>query len=297
MCSECGEDHEPVCFFCGVDCYGNCEDQDTCPSCWTGKNDPMGLFMDEFDEEAHFECMEEECLCGCHDDDRDEMGLRYEHGVLKNDEDDPPYIRKGTFPFLKLPGEIREKVYGYAFLQDGTRREIESTNHRGTIHTALLGTCRQVYKEAGHLPLSLNKLNFPSALYALDFLGFIMVPTQKTLVTAIHIEFYFHEFNSPTWSLLLRQLAKLPITQLSLTIKGGYAKEALLGHQCFSNRLAAYMKGLKSFDVTLGSGLITKKIKVRSFPFAYASPRLVIVLWPFHAYIRCCIIILPGPCP
>jgi len=259
MCSECGDD-QPVCSFCGDACYGSCGDLDTCPSCWTYKHDPIE--MDIYDEEAMEDCMDAQCLCHCHDDVHAECGMRYEHGVWKDEETDgPPFEREGVFPFLKLPGELREKIYGFAFLQDGNQRRFPDTYHRGTIHTALLRTCRQVHEESGNLPLSLNTLKFPSALFALNFLGFSLLPNQRHLMTRIHIEFFYHEFSSASWELLLRQLAKMPITHLGLTIKGGCWKESFLGHTCFASRFAAMMKGVKTLEVTLGSCKITKAIK------------------------------------
>lgn len=208
------------------------------------------------------ECIEENCLCGCHGETYAGLGIRSEHGALWNVNDvDYDFVREGVFPFLTLPGEIRDKIYGFAFLQDGNRRDFESQHHRGTIHTALLGTCRQVYKEAGHLPLSLNTINFSSALYGLEFLGFSLVPSRKELVTSVHMESYHNDFLDPGWQLLIKHLAKMPITHLGLTIKGGYTKEALLGYKHFSNCFAAVMKGLKSLDVILSSGLIGNKVK------------------------------------
>lgn len=220
--------------------------------------------MDHYDDEGMDmdDCMEESCRCECHDEMYADMGMRFEHSVLWNEDDEGyNYVREGVFPFLKLPGEIRDKIYGLAFLQDGNRRDLPNKHHRGTIHTALLGTCRQIYNEAGHLPLSLNTVNFSSALYGLDFLGFSLVPSRKELVTSVHIEFYYPEFSTTSWQLLIKHLAKMPITHFGLTIKGGYTKEAFLGHKCFANRFAAVMKGIKSFEVILSSGLIGKKAK------------------------------------
>ncbi len=208
------------------------------------------------------DCMEEVCQCECHDDEYADLGMRYEHGAVWTvDDDGHNYVRQGIFPFLKLPGEIRERIYGYAFLQDGNRRDMPKQYHRGTIHTALLGTCRQVWLEAGHLPFTLNTINFSSAVYGLDFLGFSLVPRRRELVTSVHVEFYYPEFSTTSWQLLIKRLAKMPITHFALTIKGGYTKEAFLGHKCFANCFAAAMKGIKTFDVILGSGLIGKKAK------------------------------------
>lgn len=164
--------------------------------------------------------MEEECACNCHEDVWEDLGYRFEAGVQKYVyEDGPPYKREGRFPFLKLPGEIREKIYGYSFLQNGKQRKC--TSHRGSIHTALLGTCRQIYKEAHHLPLTINKLCFASPLFAHDFLGFLLAPTQRDLMTSMHIEFHMREFVDLSWLPLMRELVKMPITHLTLTVKGG----------------------------------------------------------------------------
>ena len=223
------------------------------------QSEPMAMDLD-YDEDAHEECMDEDCTCECHDDFYEEIGVRFEAGVRKFEEEDgPPFIRKGVFPFLKLAGELREKIYSFAFLQDGNRRN--SQYHRGTIHTALLRTCRQVYKEAANLPLTLNTLNFKTALWGLNYLGFFLKPGQHDLVTSVHIEFPYYEFSTLSWELLFRQLSKLPIAHLGLTIKGRYGKETFLGHTCFINRFTAYLKDVKSFDVVLGSASITKKVK------------------------------------
>ena len=186
------------------------------------------------------------------------MGYRFEAGVLFED-DGPLYKRRGIFPFLDLPGEIREQIYGFSFLQDGKQRKAAS--HRGSIHTALLGTCRQIYNEARHLPLTINTL----CLSANEFLGFSLAPTQKDLVTSIHIEvnmMYFQKDSS--WELLMRELAKMPISHLGLTVKGGVRKEEIkeeiLGHTGFTNSFKV-LKGLKTFDLILGSAFIKAKDK------------------------------------
>ena len=257
MCSECGND-VPTCSFCGVSCFGDCSDPDSCPSCWMDQNDPMEMAM-EFDEDALEECMNSDCRCVCHDDFYEDVGVRLEAGVHFSEEEDPPFVREGVFPFLELAGELREKIYGYAFLQDGNRRKSEY--HRGTIHTALLRTCRQIYKEAANLPLTLNTLNFKSALMGLNYLGFFLNPGQHNLITSIHVEFPYYEFSNLSWELLFRQLSKLPISHLSLTIKGPCSKEMFLGHSCFISRFEQHLKDVKSFDVVLGSASITKKVK------------------------------------
>ena len=259
MCSECGDLHEPLCSYCGESCYGRCSDPDACPSCWSPGNDPLDFDEDEFLGDAFGECLTDECICQCHEDFFEDEGWRVEAGVLKKEEvHGLPYVREGVFPFFKLPGEIREKIYGYAFLQDGKQRKC--ANHRGTIHTGLLGTCRQVYNEARHLPLKINKLCFDSPVFAHDFLGFLLAPSQRDLVTGMHIEFYIGDFSNSTWSLLLRELTKLPITHLGLTVKGRFPKEIVSEHACFTNRFKV-LKSLKTFDLILTPSAISKADK------------------------------------
>lgn len=203
--------------------------------------------------------MDEHCACNCHEDHREDLGYRFEAGVLKSDEEHGcPYEREGVFPFLKLPGEIRERIYGFSFLQDGEQRK--SASHRGSIHTALLATCRQIYREARYLPLTINKLCFGSPLLAHDFLGFLLAPTQRDLVTSMHIEFPMRDFSNSSWQLLMRELIKMPINHLGLTIKGGFTKEHVSGHTCLTNRFKV-LKGLKTFDLTLASAFIKDQDK------------------------------------
>lgn len=256
MCSECGEPHEPLCSYCGESCYGQCDDPDVCPSCWSPTNNP-----DVFDEDEHFgeafdECIDKKCICDCHLEFFEDEGWWVEAGVLRmEDNHGRRYEREGVFPFLKLPGEIRDKIYGYAFLQDGKQRKCAS--HRGTIHTALLGTCRQVYREASSLPLTINQLCFDSPTFAHDFLGFLLAPTQRDLVTGMHIEFYIGDFSNSSWTLLMRELTKMAITHLGLTVKGKYPKEAVSEHVCFTNRFKV-LKSLKTFDLILTPSSISK---------------------------------------
>ncbi|KAK4696366.1 hypothetical protein P7C71_g1534, partial [Lecanoromycetidae sp. Uapishka_2] len=118
------------------------------------------------------------------------MGIRFEAGVQYYEDDGPPFERKGVFPFMELPGEIREKIYGYTFLQEGLQRQHPSTKHRGFIHTNLLRTVS----------------------------------------------------DSP-----------------SLTIKGGTVKESF-DHTCWI-KMYKVLKQLKTFDLTIASGLMTEKHK------------------------------------
>lgn len=258
MCSDCEED-EPVCFYCGACCLGECADPDTCATCWRDSHLDI-WFVDEDVIDVIDECMRGGCTCKCHHDIWKECGIHYEGGVLFHEDDDPVYKRSGVFKILALALELREKIYGFAFLQEGNQRY--GPNHRGSIHTALLQTCRQVYTEAGHLPLTLNQLNFKGPIGAHDFFGFSLAPSIRHLVTSLHIEYHIAEHSAITqvWPLLLRVLTKMPITHLGLTLMGSYPKEALLGHTCFADRYSV-LKDLRSVDLVVASSLITTKDK------------------------------------
>ena len=245
MCSDCDEEAF-ICPYCGDECYGGCCDPDTCLSCWGDQFDAFST-----DHGLEDECADNDCRCNCHSWGEDaDFRVQYNpHGSQKK-----LFERNGVFPFLELPGETRDKIYGYAFAQRGIQRS--SVNHRGKIHTALLGTCRQIYKEARHLPLTLNRLCFASPLDALDFIGFTLAPSVKSLFTGLEVEFHFYEGG---WVYLLRQLAKMQITHLGLTVKGGYPAESIKGHTCFIDRFAV-IKTLKSFNLNLTSYQISKRL-------------------------------------
>ena len=247
-----------MCGYCGEVCFGCCDDPDTCTSCWYEKHVGPDLIDWEEEDEALDTCVASDCSCECHDSFYEDLGWRFEAGVRYKDDDEPPHERQGVFPLLKLPGEIRDKIYGFAFLQAGIRRHCQY--HRGTIHTALLSTCRQVYKEAGHLPLSLNTLEFDGPLSALDFLGFKLIPTQRDLVKGLNIEYHCQLFGYPPWKPLMRELVNMSITHLGLTIKGPYNKDLLVDHQCFTNRFQE-LKDLQTFDMSICSAMIPSKDK------------------------------------
>lgn len=263
MCSECGEEHDPPCYYCGETCFGGCDDPDVCRSCWSMENIPHDFTMSNYEHDATVkdDCWDTNCRCRCHDEYYEDVGVRFEAGVrYSKDVDGIPYDRKGVFPFLKLPGEVRDRIYGYTFLPNGKQRQRQSAKHRGLIHTNLLRICRQVYQEAGTLPLTLNKISVSHPLHALDFFGFQLAPKLRHLVTGVHIEYHCMEIGNLSWEPLMRELARLHHTHLALTIKGGQIKERLLDHTCWINRFLV-MTQLKTFDLTLASALILRKDK------------------------------------
>ena len=210
MCSDC-ENDQPQCNYCGDSCFALCDDPDTCPCCWCPKH---GGYETENGFEMFEECLNGRCRCECHDEIYEDNGWRWEAGVLKTDgKDGLPFKRNGVFPFLKLAGETRERIYGYTFLQDGNRQY--SVNHRGTIHTALLHTCRKVYNEARHMPLTINRLCFATPVDNLEFLGFFLAPSVRPLFTGLDIELQYVDWPADACVAALRQLAKMPIAQIN----------------------------------------------------------------------------------
>ena len=247
MCSDC----EAIfrCNWCGDECCGTCDDPDTCLSCWNPNPDPE---VSDDDDMANLdECVELGCECNCHGDEIKEI-----LADMGDDYPEEPFVRKGTYNFLDIPGEIRMKIYRYAFSQQGEQRQTAA--HRGTIHTALLKTCRTVYSEARHLPLTLNRLCFPGPLEALYFLGFRLAPTVRNLFTGLDIEFHLFAYTTPAFLCMLEELAKISITHLGLTVKGGYPADVILGHTCFVNHLKP-IKSLTSLDIKLKSFQVDSK--------------------------------------
>ena len=208
MCSDCGA--EPVCSWCGDTCYGTCDDPDTCQTCWTQKNDPLSDDIDDDFDDNIEDCIDCECRCQCHKEFFMEMGIGPSSFSLN--EDGTEIVRKGVFPFLSLPLEIRENIYVYAFLQSGHARS--ARYHRGTIHTALLGTCRQVYHEASQLPFSLNRPCFGGCVAILDFLGFGLTPKTQKSLSSVNLELHPMASHDPNWALALKRLNTLNIHHL-----------------------------------------------------------------------------------
>lgn len=97
MCAECGM-AAPNCSYCGDECYGACEDPDTCPSCWPVKH----FEHDVYDEDALVDCLDALCRCLCHSAMYEDDGIRFEAGVIFDEESEPSYERTGVFPFFKV---------------------------------------------------------------------------------------------------------------------------------------------------------------------------------------------------
>lgn len=200
-------------------------------------------------------CIEDECECNCHGTTIKEI-LADNRDTWWDEPLEEPFERKGAYNFLDIPGEIRMKIYRYAFSQQGEQRQTSA--HRGNIHTALLKTCRTVYSEARHLPLTLNRLCLASPLEAFHFLGFRLAPTVRHLITGLDIEFHLFDYASPTFMCLLQELTRMSITHLGLTIKGAYPADVLIGHTCFVNRLRPF-QSLTSLDIKLTSYQVSRE--------------------------------------
>ena len=254
MCSECGE---PQCGYCGAFCRGLCDDPDSCPSCWLDQEFDHDMETDSDIEVS--ECMDDGCPCSCHSVVVDRLRKNWDFEIQTWKERDPaPFERKGAFPFLRLPGEVRNRIEYYALRQVGTYRL--SPNFKGKIDTAILFTCRTINEEARHLPLTINSLCFGSPTCALKFL-FQLQPRQRHLVTRLHLEIrgpgVIHD---PTLLLLVQQLAKMEIVGLGITIMGACPAEYFQGHSCFVGLFDGF-KYLRTFDLVIGSYMLSSKVK------------------------------------
>ena len=264
MCWEC--EGEPLCLYCGTDCYGFCDDPDSCASCWPfrGSHDDENSFSEMNDENVE-ECMENGCQCACHEDFIKALNFKFddesESWVIQDSEEEveEEYVHEGVFPLLDLAGEIRAKIYDYTMLADGKQRN--SGFFKGRIHTSILSTCRQINSEARHVPLTVNELCFQSSLDALNFFGFYLAPSQRNLVTSMHLDLGgIPELHHPSFRMLMKQLAKHKIIHLGITLMGPLEKSYFTSHDCFTLAFGI-MKYLKSFDLILGSYEITEKEK------------------------------------
>lgn len=82
-----------------------------------------------------------------------------------------------TSPLLKLPAELRNMVYEYAFttstgelFYDATKKRFDVTS----IGAGLLTTCHSILQEVQYLPLQFNKLVFQMPTPAdVDFMVFL----------------------------------------------------------------------------------------------------------------------------
>ncbi|KAL9628724.1 MAG: hypothetical protein Q9164_007163, partial [Protoblastenia rupestris] len=76
----------------------------------------------------------------------------------------------------------------------------------------------------------------------------------------LDIELQYIDWPADACVAAIRQLAKMPIAHLGLTVKGGYFAEAFRGHSCFVRRIAVF-KNLKSFDLRLAANYVPYRIK------------------------------------
>ncbi|KAL9629680.1 MAG: hypothetical protein Q9164_006771 [Protoblastenia rupestris] len=110
------------------------------------------------------------------------------------------------------------------------------------------------------MPLNINRLCYATPVDALEFLGFCLAPSVRSLFTGLDIELRYVDWPADACVAALRQLAKMPIAHLGLTVKGVYFAEAFRGRSCFVKRIAV-LKNLKSFDLRLASSYGPYKIK------------------------------------
>ena len=95
--------------FCGTNCGGTCDDPDTCEWCW------VDLCCPTRDHDFSV-CAVQPCPCTCHEE-RDDTFTKTTNGSTGEVEFVPKRPlrlacdRPGIFDFLKLPAEVRNKIY------------------------------------------------------------------------------------------------------------------------------------------------------------------------------------------
>ncbi|KAI9820193.1 MAG: hypothetical protein M1827_005815 [Pycnora praestabilis] len=244
MCRIC----EPICVYCNQECGGYCNDPEKCPTCWVSEY--YGN-LDSKDSAIIDACIKNNCACGCHDWDDDEWALI---------EDEEP--RAGVFPFLQLPGEIRNRIYGYALMASGKKRKSHTFKGK-KIETAILKTNRQINKEARHIPLLINELSIVDPFHAEQLLTSIILPQQRQLINRVQVNVQgFIELNSPLFSLFCKELTKVPIPHLRITLRGGIDPDWLFNHSCLENLLSRN-KGMKTFTMEICDANIAATDKVQ----------------------------------
>jgi hypothetical protein len=96
-------------------------------------------------------------------------------------------------PLIRLPGELRNLIYGYALGEDrfgcyGFVRRTHPTLAWGERENrlALLRVCHQIYEEAALLPFSLNEFKFA---YCKGFLDFCLAlgPTKRRAIRKLRL--------------------------------------------------------------------------------------------------------------
>ena len=137
-----------------------------------------------------------------------------------------------------------------------------SGTHRGKIDTAILATCRQINREARHLPLTINELVFKDPVYALHFFGSQLQPVQRNLVQRVSIELSgLEDVYGKATRLVIEHMAKLNIRWLSVTLKGRVMKEFFEAHSCFFEIFTPLKQSLRGFHLVIGSGAIKEDDK------------------------------------
>lgn len=230
-----GDIEGPRCGICGSRsclCFGFCSGTDTCRSC-----EPEECHRADRSLYAEV-CEYDECYCVCHnfdpvyrynveDDDSSEIDDPSEsddyckcHKVDSGmqpaaQEKQPMRAVKGPFTFLALPKEIRFEIYRLVIHQHGNGQH--NPYFRGSTDTALLYTCRQIYQEVRHLPLTLTKLNFYDTLSALEFFACKIPVSVREYVNNVEIRVYMDQANFGQWNMLIPLLEKTGIKHLCLT--------------------------------------------------------------------------------
>jgi hypothetical protein len=113
---------------------------------------------------------------------------------------------------LRLPGELRNKIYGYLVVEG---RTYELMGKRALLphHLAFITICRQILQEAAFIPFGLNVFKFKKVLYL--FSRNLLMSSQRCVITFIHLETTLPDANLYA-SLFKRSAPSLPIRMPSV---------------------------------------------------------------------------------
>ncbi|KAI9816378.1 MAG: hypothetical protein M1826_001845 [Phylliscum demangeonii] len=164
----------------------------------------------------------------------------------------PDFPRSGPFPFLRLPPELRDRVYREVVRPLENRHQ--GPYFRGRLDLALLSACRQVYQESRHIPFTFKFLYFDRVFNAYRLFTQRLAPFQKAAITSVKLDFEksleLYELN--LFSHLCTELGKTSLRHLALTIRERvYDIEGQFGPLSYPVEQMSSIKTLQKFDLEL----------------------------------------------
>jgi hypothetical protein len=142
--------------------------------------------------------------------------------------DTRPSFTSSTSPLLLLPGELRNRIYGYAFATEsgieynaGPRPQFVPRGDDTIVElNQLQYTCRQLYEETAGLEVKVNQVNFAGKQHnsglAERFLEFISTCTPKKVDWLRNVTLDLPDNRVEEWGFTLDMLLEQKHTMVSL---------------------------------------------------------------------------------